>query len=492
MPNKKPEWLLLLRSGHPLIWVETQEEDRTIRTILATSPGYQVAAWDLVTGLVDLKTQQTTPVPDPRRAIEALNTMPEGSVLVVKDGHRMAKELPVYRTIKNNLKAWKATDRHLVLLAIDRNIPKELMDETRLYEVALPTPEELVALAEALARANATEEDKEGIRISPGVGQAGAGLTYQQAEDAICLSLLMHGDVRAEVLANAKLEAIRKSSTLELYEPVPLDNLGGLDALKAYLLARRPAFEHPNEYPPLRGILLVGAPGCGKSLSAKVAANILRTPLIRLDMAALKGSLVGESEARQREAFRLIDAVAGQTGIVLWIDEIDKFMSSAQTRSESATPNMLSTLFTWMQETTSRKYIVATCNEIEPLVEVSQGALLRRFDDVFYVSLPSAVERAEIIKIMTRRYPRAAEALASVDPARLEGWSGAEIEKLAINCIYENVDEALRNIHPVSIAAANTIQKMEQWAKQNARPASSPLLANETQQGKRIRAIKEV
>lgn len=299
---------------------------------------------------------------------------------------------------------------------------------------------------------------------------AAKGLTIEEAENAITLSIVQSGSLSRSVLEHEKLQAVKKSGLMELYKPVEESELGGLDALKTYLHNRKRGFDPVNgiaAFP--KGILLVGLPGGGKTLSAKVTASILGMPLVRLDISSLKGSLVGESEQKMRAATKLIDAIAP---CVVWCDEVEKALSGVQSSGKSdggSTAGMFGHLLTWMQESETPKYIVATCNDIEELLSASQGAFLRRFDDIFFVDLPSREDRVKILEIMNKRYNTKCKC-DIVD--NMDGWTGAEIEKFVIASLYDGLEVAMANVHPIYQQNRAKIDAAREWAKDNARCAN--------------------
>ncbi len=196
---------------------------------------------------------------------------------------------------------------------------------------------------------------------------------------------------------------IRRSGLLEFWTPESLKDVGGLNQLKKFIANRAKAFETGNEnLPRPRGVILVGIPGTGKSLTSKATANILGWPLIRLDIGALKGSLVGESEQKMRSALKVIDAF-GES--VIWIDEVEKAFAGTRSSGDTdagTTANMFGAFLTWMQETQTSVMVMATANDISKL----PPELVRagRFDATFFIDCPSTPERVEIIKIMNRKY----------------------------------------------------------------------------------------
>ncbi len=465
-----------LSAGYPLLWVTTYEEERAISNLSKEADGYNIFSWDIVAGLRDHQSEQIRQAPDPLAPLQAIPTLPESSILFLKDFHRFIESIEIIRTIKHFVPVLKATDRHLVFVSPIVNIPIELEKDITLLDFPLPTIQELIDTASRIV-----SENELPIEVDEKAISAGKGLTLHEAENAMALSLVKEKTFSKKVIENEKLQAIRKSGLMELYEPVPESELGGLEPLKRYIKNRKRGFED-NRLPTPKGILLVGLPGAGKSLTAKVTASVLDFPLIRLDIASLKSSLVGESEAKMRQALALIDAVSP---CVVWIDEIEKALGGVQSSNRTdggTTSAMFGYLLTWMQESTSPKYIIATCNDIDDLLTISQGALLRRFDDVFFVDLPSKEERREILAIMNRKYGTNFD-LSLAD--RMDGWTGAEIEKFVISAIYDGVDEAFANIKPIYLQNREKIEKAREWARYNARFANGS--EQKSQSGRKIK-----
>ncbi len=439
-------------------------EERAIRTLSLEAEGYLILSWDLISGLHDHGTGQVRPMSDPIKALQAIPALPEGSLVFLRDFHRFINSIEIIRTIKNLIPTLKGTDRHITIISPILQIPIELEKDITTLVFGLPTVHDLVATASRIV-----EENSLGIIVSEQAVAAGKGLTLHEAENAMALSLVTGKTFSKQVIETEKLQAVRKSGLMEIYEPVPESELGGLYALKRYIHNRKRGFDDPT-LPAPRGILLVGVPGAGKSLSAKVTASVLDFPLLRLDISSLKGSLVGESEQKMRQALTLIDAVSP---CVVWIDEIEKTLGGVQSSNRTdagTTSNMFGSLLTWMQESRTRKYIIATCNDVDDLLAISQGALLRRFDDIFFLDLPSAEERIAILTIMNTRYK------TDIDNSfieRMDGWTGAEIEKFVVASIYDGLDEALVQTKPIIHQNREKIEKAREWARFNARLANS-------------------
>jgi SpoVK/Ycf46/Vps4 family AAA+-type ATPase len=262
-----------------------------------------------------------------------------------------------------------------------------------------------------------------------------------------------------DIITEQKKQMIRRTGLMEFWPPVPIDQVGGLEPFKQYLTNRMKAFEPGNEHlPKPKALLLVGIPGTGKSLSCKAAASILTWPLIRLDVSALKGSLVGESERKIRQATATIDAFGRA---VVWLDEIDKGFSGVKSSGHTdggTTSSMFGHFLTWMQETQSPVLVMATANNINELPPEFMRA--GRFDAMFFVDIPTIIERREIIHIMNTRY---GSKIPDDFAESLQGFSGAEIEQLAKDSLFDGLQTALESIVPLSRTMKDYVALMVMW-----------------------------
>jgi SpoVK/Ycf46/Vps4 family AAA+-type ATPase len=262
--------------------------------------------------------------------------------------------------------------------------------------------------------------------------------------------------------------------------------VGGLENLKEWLATRAKAFSKAARdfgLPMPRGILLVGLPGCGKSLSAKAASNILGVPLLRFDIGKVFGGLVGESERNMRQAIQTAEAVGN---CVLWIDEMEKAfagMGGGGSNDGGTSQRVFGNFITWMQEKTAPVFIISTVNRIESL----PPELLRkgRFDEMFFVGLPSEKERKAIFEIHLKRYGKRAFSEAEVADCvkSSEGFSGAEIEEAVVSGLYAafnherqleaaDVLKAVKATNPLSKSKKAELEAMQEWAEKNAINAS--------------------
>jgi SpoVK/Ycf46/Vps4 family AAA+-type ATPase len=264
-----------------------------------------------------------------------------------------------------------------------------------------------------------------------------------------------------------------------------LDDIGGLDVLKGWLLQRQDAFGKEAQQfglPSPKGLLIIGIPGTGKSLTAKATASVFNRPLLKLDAGKLFAGLVGQSEGNLRSVIQTAEAIAP---CVLWIDEIEKGFSGSK-RSGAAdggtSARVFGSFISWMQDRTAPVFIVATANDVSQL----PPELLRkgRFDEIFFVDLPNQEEREAIWRIQITKYGRAPEKYGVSQLAQAtDGLTGSEIEQLFIDALYDafsrreeptdlSIAMLLNTIVPLSKLMSEQITALRTWAKGRARRAT--------------------
>jgi len=449
-----------LKAGYPGLYIETHEPLRAISTIETGT--WQSFSWDCLQGITERDTGRATEdILDPLGAIKWLSKRTE-TMLFVQNFHHFFASVEIIQGIQNSVPAWKASGCCLVMAGPPVRIPPEIATFFTILDFRLPSRDELRLIQEELGKSVGVEADDDAI-------DAAQGLTEFESETAFALSLVQMKRFSAQVITAQKMQMIRRTGLMEFWPPVPEDMVGGLDLLKQYLRNRKKAFEPGNEHLPApRALLLVGIPGTGKSLCCKAAAAIFGWPLIRLDISALKDSLVGESERKIRQATATIDAFGKA---VVWLDEIDKAFAGVRSSGKTdggTTSAMFGHFLTWMQETASPVLVMATANNIRELPPEFLRA--GRFDALFFVDLPNAAERQEIIRIMNRRYRTYIQEDLS---GKLGGWTGAEIEQLAKDSLFDGLDEAMETIIPLSRTMKEEIGNLQQWAATRARKASA-------------------
>jgi SpoVK/Ycf46/Vps4 family AAA+-type ATPase len=492
----KEELSILVQAQYPLIYLVTSEEERaeqTIEALAQTKPPRRVFIWTVTHGIVEYGqprnvTQHNTVSPE--AAIEWAIRQREPSIFVFKDLHPFIDSPAVTRWLRDAIASFKETQRTIVLMSPVQNVPIELEKEVVVLDYPLPDMSELnVVLSQQLelsrVRRTVTTEAREKLL------KAALGLTRDEAEKVYRKAQVTSGrltEAEVDIVLSEKKQLIRRNGILEyIEEDETLDAVGGLEELKHWLRQRSNAFtERAREYglPQPKGMMILGVPGCGKSLIAKTTSRLWGLPLLRLDMGRVyDGSMVGRSEANLRNALKTAESISPA---ILFIDEIDKAFagSSGSADSDGGTSSRIfGSFLTWMQEKTSPVFVMATANRVERL----PGEFLRkgRFDEIFFVDLPNAEERKDIFRIhLSKR--RTDITRFDLDQLVLvcDGFSGAEIEQALVAAMYEafaqdreftqlDIIAAIRATLPLSKTMQEQVTALRDWARQRARPAAS-------------------
>jgi hypothetical protein len=488
----------LVRARYPLVYLVTYEEQRleAILAELAQAHGKTLLSWSVAKGFRRAAGAKGAPPPEAKEPLEALaavEKLAEPALVVLKDFHPFFADPVVVRALRDLAHALKSSYTTVLLLSPTLVIPPEIEKEISVLDVPLPTARDLFQLLKEIAgvvkenRRAVVELRREDVND---LVQAALGLTLSEAENAFAKAIARDGRLSkadVPVVLEEKRQVIRKSGLLEYYPTdESLANVGGLASLKTWLDRRGHAFgEAARRFglPEPKGLLLLGVQGCGKSLTAKAIAAQWRLPLLRLDMGRIFSGLVGSSEENLRRAIRVAESVAP---VVVWVDEIEKGVAGVHSSGFSdggVTARVFGTLLTWLQEKTAPAFVVATANRIEAL----PPELLRkgRFDEIFFIDLPAAPERREILEIHLRKRGR--------DPARFdlerlaaktEGFSGAELEAAIVAGLHEafaegtelagsHVERAVSESLPLSTTMREEIARVRAWARSRTRPASA-------------------
>jgi len=509
----------LIKARYPIIWIVTHEEGRATAMLeIISSPQAtkkdetkcrNVIAWDNVRGLQDIspwKDEKDRENPKfantahPTAAIEQIDAFleEEKNLVVLYDIHKFFDDNPtVVRGLKNVARGLGETYTNIIIVSPQLNIPIELEKLITVVDLELPSFERLAAEYDHFISLigsgfrnevdiNVTAEEKKSI-IS-----AAQGLTTEEFGEALAKSLVTHKGINKNVILDEKKQAVRKSGALEFYETMEdISSVGGMENIKRYIGQRTTCFsDSAIEYglPLPKGILLLGVQGCGKSLMCKAISSQWGLPLLRLDVGAIFGGYVGESESNMRAAIKLAEAVSP---CILWVDEIEKGLSGSQSSNFSdggTTSRVFGSFVTWMQEKTKPVYLIATANDVSQL----PPELLRkgRFDEIFFVDLPSETEKEEIFSIhLGKKASKINEInVANFDisqlAAKCSGFSGAEIEQVIIDALYnsysdgqralvqEDILNSIKVTKPLSVTMKENIDAARAWAKNRARRAS--------------------
>jgi SpoVK/Ycf46/Vps4 family AAA+-type ATPase len=489
------ELSILIQAQYPLIYLVTPEEERAeqaISEVAQGKPQRRLYIWTVTHGIVEFGqprhvTQHNTVSPE--AALEWAMRQKEASIFVFKDLHAFISSPAVTRWLRDAIASFKGSQKAIILMSPVQEIPIELEKEVAVIDFAMPDMSELNHVLtnqlEQVRPRRITTETREKLL------KAALGLTKDEAEKVYRKAQVTTGRLTEEevdIVLSEKKQLIRRNGILEyIEEDETIDSVGGLEELKHWLKQRANAFtERAREYglPQPKGMLILGVPGCGKSLIAKTTSRLWGLPLLRLDMGRVyDGSMVGRSEANLRNALKTAESISPA---ILFIDEMDKAFAGSTGSADSdggTSSRIFGSFLTWMQEKTSPVFVMATANRVERL----PGEFLRkgRFDEIFFVDLPNAEERQDIFRIhLSKRRREIArfdlEQLANV----CDGFSGAEIEQALVAAMYEafaqdreftqlDIIAAIKSTMPLSKTMTEQVTALRDWARQRARPAAA-------------------
>jgi AAA+ superfamily predicted ATPase len=489
----KDQLTTYLQAGYPGLAVISSEEARAEAEIAAacTSLKRRLHAWSSTEGLVDTKEGRVTACPDPLDALQLLDGMFAADsprhVVLLRDLqlHLDQSDPMLIRRIKDILRVAKGNGHAIILLGCRLKLPPELEHEITHVDFSLPGIAGLGTVLDGIVKSAKLKNVHEVVRES--ALQSALGLTTTEAENAFALSVVETKGIDHKIVAREKARTLKKNGLVEVVEATTLlDDIGGLGLLKDWLVRRGGAFSASAKaygLPAPKGLLIVGIPGTGKSLTAKATAGAFGLPLLRLDMGRVFGGIVGQSEANLRSVIQTAEAIAP---CVLWIDEIEKGFSGSQSSGSTdggTSSRVFGSFLSWMQEKEKPVFVVATANDVSKL----PPEFLRkgRFDEMFFVDLPDALERAQIWDIVIKRHGRRPTDYDTVVLARAcEQFTGAEIEAVFIDAMHEayaegkepgpkEILEAMSNTVPLANLMDGQIAALRHWAKGRAREAAS-------------------
>ncbi len=502
----------LLRARFPYIYIGTWEEERVLglirevaRDAARVRTTRTVFTWSVTDALVGPGAPPRQNTEDPLDALAAIERHGESAIFVLKDFHAFfgsenrEQHHQVIRKLRDLAVMFKqgSKPKNIVFLSPVVRLPVELEKEITVLDFDLPTVADITALLSGMIEGN-----KAGGRVKVSLDEtdierfanAALGLTLHEAENAFAHAMVRSaalgpGDI--DMIYEEKRQIVGKTGILEFVKSdVRIEEVGGLGNLKRWLKKRDKSWlDSAQKYqlPAPKGVLVTGVPGCGKSLLAKAIGAAWQLPLLRLDVGRIFGSYIGQSEENLRNALRTAEAVSPS---ILWIDEIEKGFSKSGEGDAGTSSRVFATFLTWMQEKAKPVFVIATANNIEGL----PPELLRkgRFDEIFFVDLPTRQERMEIFRLhMGRRlrHPDVVGTLKVTDEAlgRLaditDGFIGAEIEQVVISALFDAYAEsraiqwtdfsrAVRSTVPLSVTQKERIEQIRHWANERAVSAS--------------------
>lgn len=483
---------ILLKSHQSIIYVTTQEESRfeyIIKQFLGSLYSSKTLIyWDFINGFKGNPNDNGKAAKNPLKALEVIEdlSLEEPSFFILKDFNIFLSDNSVNRKLRNLYKELANNRKTIIILASDLNIPSILSEIVSAVEFPLPSSVEIRQEIERLSVFFSKPID---TLVLDQMSILSQGLSFECIRKILFKCFSLSEDVEFnpyDFVLYEKRQIIRQTQILEFCEQdVTMADIGGLDNLKNWLMLRSRSFSDEAllyGLPAPKGVLLVGIQGTGKSLVAKSIASEWQLPLLRLDVGNLFAGIVGESEAKVRKMIQIADSLSP---CVLWIDEIDKAFKGLQSGSDGGTSSrVFATFITWLSEKRTRVFVVSTANDIYSL----PPELLRkgRFDEIFFLSLPSCNERKSIFNVHLKKLRPTTWITYNVNELSelSDGFSGAEIQQSIIEAMYKafsekrefttsDIVEALKEIVPLAHTHSDALQSIQNWASTGKiRPAS--------------------
>ena len=493
----------MLKAYYPVLYLTSFEYDRTRQKIVGiinslksdNSKQIRLFNWNCVEGLCEMSENGFRYLgeeyDEPEMTLKFILNDKETSkdIFILEDFGNYIEEENIKYYIRTIAERARHTNTHAIILSAIYKLPIELEKYVTVLNIPLPDRfdmEKTLGVVERQCKINLS------VEMRNRMVDAALGMTSMEADLAFCLAAVKDdlGTNAPYTVSSEKEQIIKKSGILDYFpKNEDLKDVGGMEVLKDWLFKRQKAYEKKARDFGLqepKGLLLLGVPGCGKSLTAKSIASFWNMPLLRLDIGKVYQGLVGSSEDNIRKAIATAEAVAP---CVLWIDEIEKGLNGVQSSGSTdggVTSRIFSTILTWMQEKTSPVFVVATANNINLL----PPELLRkgRFDEIFFVDLPNQKEREKIFSIHLRKkgqepsqYPM--EMLGK----KTEGFNGAEIEECIKEAMFaayvespdnpklqsKHLVDAISKTVPLSTTMKEQIAALRNWAVTRAKNASS-------------------
>ena len=490
-PDPAHEISVLVRSRQGLIAMESKDHERTVRTIVgaASTLGLSVFTWSNTKGIRRFGAPDTDPgvygTVDAAAALHHIADANQAAIYVFEGLPASLEDPIVSQRLKDAVERLSGVNGAIVVLDKAAALPAPLRALAASVALPPPTTAEYRALVSevyySLAARMPVTTDLQPETMDRLLA-ALKGLTLLEAEKVLTRAMVDDGKLDAKdipAVLEFKHAAIKADGLLEFCPvDVTLDDIADLEALKLWLSTRRAVVADPARaanagLPFPKGMLLVGVPGCGKSMCAKAVAADWGLPLLKLDTSAIYDKYLGESETRFLAAIRSAED-AGP--VVLWIDEIEKAFSSGGDSDGGVSTRILGTFLSWLQERRGDVFVVATANDIAklPAELVRKG----RFDEIFFVDLPLADVRATIFSLnLTKRSLNASEFDVAVLAEATDGFSGAEIEQVVVSALYAAfaaktsltmsglLAEAERT-RPLSSTMKERISGLREWARE--------------------------
>jgi len=481
----------LIRSRTPLIAIESDEEPRVVNVVRSIAGRLNLKSfrWTVTDGLRAFQPadQPHESVLKSQEVLTYIKIQARYSLFVLLDFHPFLDDPTHVRSLKDIALSYSSQWSTVLLVSARLTIPEELKAHTARFQLPLPTLEELKSIVQDEARRWGGEQGGRSVRTTQQaldlLARNLAGLTATDARRLVRKAVQDDGVISSSDLPEvmkAKYDLLGGDGLVTFeYDTAQFSDVGGLNRLRRWLEIRKTFFTSKKATPldPPRGVLLLGVQGCGKSLAARATAGVFGLPLLRLDFGMLYNKYYGETERNLRGALDTAELLAP---CVLWIDEIEKGAAVGD-QDGGLSHRVLGTLLTWMSERKKPVFLVATANDISKLPPelVRKG----RFDEIFFVDLPSPDIRREVLEIHLRKRGLKPEGF---DLAKLvsasEGFSGSEIEQAIVSAMYvaaagersmtqDDLHAELQQTRPLSVVMGERVAALRDWAAERTVPA---------------------
>ncbi|MFR8536433.1 MAG: AAA family ATPase [Lacrimispora saccharolytica] len=481
----------------PIVYIHTDDDNAAEEVVLSVTGRRMVWEWNQMYGLLNRKEIQKKEILDIQEPINADYTLEQAlkagvkerefnrKVVLIKDIAGYLENREIVALLKNACLKIESGELDTVFIFISSilKVPRELEKYITVLQEEYLDEEEIRREILEFIKNNSIGNVYDGTLEKMAI--AFKGLSVLEIDTILSLAFSLEGELNENALnlvMEQKKQMIQKAGILEMIScEENMDDIGGLENLKRWIENKAQILKRMKEAEAFgvelpKGVLIAGIPGCGKSLNAKASANLMGVPLLKLDMGRLMGKYVGESESNMRRAIALAEAIAP---CVLWVDELEKAFAGIGGSGGGAevTTRLFGQFLTWMQEKKSAVFVVATANDILKL----PPELMRkgRFDEIFYVQLPTPEERRKIFEIHIQK--RRPQDLCRIDMNRLvsktDGYSGADIEGVVKEGIErafirgkaevstDDIMAAIESTYPLKEIMGDSITKLEKEYK---------------------------
>lgn len=440
-----------VRAAYSGIYVTTNEIDECVQEIgiMCQAESWRAHVWDDISGMNGDETST-----DPESMVSSLMNLCEKdkeTIVILKRFQYYMKSPIMISVMTRALMQGKQCGLHIVVVAPDVNLPVELSRLFVVLEHALPNRQQIERIIRATAQPDELPSGDEFEQLL----DAATGLTRSQVENAASLSIVRHQRVDSREVFKVKAQEIDASGILKfLSGPERFTDLGGLENIKGFLLRALDSSTNRKSKP--RGVVLLGVPGTGKSVVSRALGNEVGLPTIALEVGALMGSLVGETERKTREAIRIINAMGR---VIVQVEEVEKAFSGTSGANDSGVSSrMMGSFLTWLSDPDKQAFVIASANDIKNL----PSAFTRsgRFNAVFFHDLPSREQKDTIWRIYLDRF-----GITENPPDDVE-WTGADIEACVetADLLGISLADASQYVTPVARTASEEIERLRVFA----------------------------